>query len=88
MKRRSVVLGAAGFLGSHLVDALLDGGNSVIGVDDLSSGSIRNIAHLKGVRNFEFIQQDINENINVSGPVSAVFNFASLASPQIGRAHV
>lgn len=78
---RAVVLGAAGFLGSHLVDRLLEGGNSVVGVDDFSSGSYRNIEHLSDEKRFEFVECDISKGLFIGGQVDAVLNFASLASP-------
>ncbi len=78
---RVVVLGAAGFLGSHLVDRLLERGDSVVGVDDLSSGSHGNIDHLRTDARFEFLLSDISREIPVNGKVDAVLNFASLASP-------
>lgn len=78
---RVVVLGAAGFLGSHLVDRLIERGDSVIGVDDLSSGSRRNLSHLAESPQFEFVEGDITDEIRVAGPIDAVLNFASLASP-------
>jgi dTDP-glucose 4,6-dehydratase len=78
---RVVVLGAAGFLGSHLVDRLLERGDSVVGVDDLSSGARRNIEHLVGDARFEFFEADISNAIPINGKVDAVLNFASLASP-------
>lgn len=78
---RVVVLGAAGFLGSHLSDRLVERGDLVVGVDDLSSGSRRNIEHLISEPRFEFIEADISVGIPVVGHVDAVLNFASLASP-------
>jgi len=72
---RVVVLGAAGFLGSHLVDRLIARGDSVVGVDDLSSGSHRNIDHLVRDPRFEFVEADISEEITVNGEVDAVLNF-------------
>jgi dTDP-glucose 4,6-dehydratase len=78
---RIVVLGAAGFLGSHLVDNLIEQGDDVVGVDDLSSGSLRNIAHLSGHRQFTFVRADISRSIPIDGAVDGVLNFASLASP-------
>lgn len=75
------VLGAAGFLGSHLVDRLLDRHESVIGVDDLSSGTLRNLEHLRSNRRFKFIEADISRSIPIVEKVDSVLNFASLASP-------
>ena len=77
---RTVVTGAAGFIGSHLCDALLERGHSVVGVDNLVTGDLANIAHLQG-RDFEFIQQDISARLDVPGTVDNVLNFASPASP-------
>lgn len=77
----SVVLGAAGFIGSHLCDALLASNYSVIAVDDFSSGRMNNIEHLLSRNDFNFIEQDICNPISITGEVDLVFNFASLASP-------
>ena len=77
---RVLVTGGAGFVGSHLCDALLAEGNHVVCVDNLLTGSLRNIAHLKNEPRFEFVQQDVNEPYDV-GPVDYVFHFASPASP-------
>src|SRR5579863_5773754 len=77
---RVLVSGAAGFLGSHLVDALLANGNSVFGVDNLCTGSLRNIEHLKHEPAFEFLEHDICCPFD-PGPVEYIFNFASPASP-------
>lgn len=79
--RTSVVLGAAGFIGSHLCDALLASNYSVIAVDDFSSGRMNNIEHLLSRNDFNFIEQDICNPISITGEVDLVFNFASLASP-------
>jgi dTDP-glucose 4,6-dehydratase len=78
--RRILVTGAAGFLGSHLCDSLLRQGNRVIGVDNLSTGSECNLAHLSGERGFDFVEQDICQPFDC-GAVDFVFNFASPASP-------
>ena len=77
---RVLITGVAGFLGSHLADCLLAEGNAVIGVDNLSTGSLENLKHLKGEPRFEFREHDICARFDV-GPVDYVFNFASPASP-------
>ncbi len=77
----SVVTGAAGFLGSHLVDYLLAKGHRVIGIDNLITGSVENIGHLAGNENFKFIKQDVTEFLFIDGPVDYVWHFASPASP-------
>ena len=79
--KRHLVLGAAGFLGSHLVDALLDRGDSVVGIDDLSSGSLANLAHLRNEKRFAFVEADVCSGLTLEGNLDAIFNFASLASP-------
>jgi len=76
---RILVAGAAGFLGSHLCDALLETGNEVIGLDNFFTGSKRNIAHLEGNPNFEIIRHDVTDPIRVE--VDAIYNLASPASP-------
>ena len=77
----SVVTGAAGFLGSHLVDLLLARGHRVIGIDNFITGSVDNITHLGGHPDFKFIQQDVTEFLFLDGPVDYVWHFASPASP-------
>lgn len=77
---RILVTGAAGFLGSHLVDRLLREGRSVLGVDNLSTGFSENLAHLEKDPHFQFEKRDICEAFD-PGPVDYVFNFASPASP-------
>ncbi|HEY6252623.1 MAG TPA: UDP-glucuronic acid decarboxylase family protein [Candidatus Angelobacter sp.] len=79
-KLRVLVTGGAGFLGSHLCDALVATGNSVVCLDNLSTGRISNIAHLSREPRFEFIQHDVSEPFDF-GPVHFVFHFASPASP-------
>ena len=77
---RALITGAAGFLGSHLTDALLAEGHEVLGVDNLCTGSLRNLAHLKHEPRFNFLEQDICAPFDPK-PVEYVFNFASPASP-------
>ena len=77
----SVVTGAAGFLGSHLVDLLLARGHKIIGIDNFVTGSVDNIAHLGGNPSFKFIQQDVTEFIFLDVAVDYVWHFASPASP-------
>lgn len=78
---RVLVLGASGFLGSHLCDALVARGDEVVGVDDLTSSNGSNIAHLESSSQFTFFRGDICDPIRVSGTFDAVLNFASPASP-------
>lgn len=77
---RILITGVAGFLGSHLADALLAEGHSIIGVDNLCTGSLANLKHLRNETRFEFLAHDICEPFDV-GHVNYVFNFASPASP-------
>jgi dTDP-glucose 4,6-dehydratase len=77
----SVVTGGAGFLGSHLADLLLERGHKVVAIDNLVTGSVDNIAHLAGDRNFRFLHQDVTEFIFLEGTVDYVWHFASPASP-------
>src|SRR5664280_2241307 len=77
----SVVTGAAGFLGSHLVDLLLARGHKVIGIDNFVTGAVDNISHLGGNPGFKFIQQDVTEFLFLDVPVDYVWHFASPASP-------
>jgi len=78
--QRVVITGAAGFIGSHLAEALLDRGYAVIGIDNLLTGDIANIAHLRN-REFEFVKHDVTNYIYVDGPVDFVLHWASPASP-------
>jgi dTDP-glucose 4,6-dehydratase len=80
MQQRVVITGAAGFIGSHLAEALLDRGYAVIGIDNLLTGDIANIAHLRN-RDFEFIKHDVTNYIYIDGPVHHVLHWASPASP-------
>lgn len=76
----SVVTGGAGFLGSHLCEYLLDSGQRVVCVDNLETGSLENIAHLRSPE-FRFMNQDVTEPIWIDGEVDFVFHLAALASP-------
>ncbi|MGH9384696.1 MAG: UDP-glucuronic acid decarboxylase family protein [Vicinamibacterales bacterium] len=77
---RVVITGAAGFIGSHLSEALLDRGHSVVGIDNLLTGDLANLAHLRD-REFEFIRHDVTNYIDVPGAVDFVLHWASPASP-------
>ena len=78
---RVLITGGAGFLGSHLCDRFLREGHQVIAMDNLITGSVRNIEHLAGHERFRFIKQDVTEYLYIDGPVDAVLHFASPASP-------
>ena len=80
-KKVCVVTGGAGFLGSHLTDRLLKEGYRVICIDNLLTGSVRNIEHLAGNDDYRFMKHDVSNYIFVDGPVDFVFHFASPASP-------
>ncbi len=80
MGHRVVITGAAGFIGSHLAEALLDRGDSVVGIDNLSTGEAANLAHLAD-RKLSFVRHDVTNYIDVEGPVDAVLHWASPASP-------
>jgi dTDP-glucose 4,6-dehydratase len=77
---RALVTGAAGFLGSHLAELLLDRGFSVVGMDNLITGDVANIEHLAG-RDFVLVKHDVTNYINLPGPLDLIFHFASPASP-------
>ena len=80
MPHNSVVTGGAGFLGSHLCDRLLADGHRVICVDNLDTGTLENIEHIRNGQ-FEFVQHDLTRHIDVAGPIDYVFHLASPASP-------
>ena len=80
-EQRAVILGAAGFIGSHLCDRFLAEGWRVTGVDNLITGALRNLEHLKREARFDFVQADICDPLEIAGPVHAVLDFASPASP-------
>jgi dTDP-glucose 4,6-dehydratase len=79
-KSRVVITGAAGFIGSHLAETLLERDYAVVGIDNLLTGDIANIAHLVN-RDFEFIKHDVTNYIYLDGPVDYVLHWASPASP-------
>jgi dTDP-glucose 4,6-dehydratase len=78
---RILITGGAGFIGSHLCERLLAQGHSVVAMDNLITGSTRNIQHLAGNDNFLFIKHNVSNYIFVEGPIDAVLHFASPASP-------
>ncbi|MDQ3305632.1 MAG: SDR family oxidoreductase [Actinomycetota bacterium] len=80
--RRVVVTGGAGFLGSHLCDSLLAGGDEVVAIDNLSTGKLANVEHLFGHDGFTFVRHDVSTYVWVPGTVDAVLHFASPASPR------
>jgi dTDP-glucose 4,6-dehydratase len=78
---RILITGAAGFLGSHLVDRLLADGHEVVGMDNFITGKPENLAHLAGNEKFSFLRHDVSDYIFVPGKLDAVMHFASPASP-------
>ena len=80
-EQRAVILGAAGFIGSHLCDRFLAEGWRVTGLDNLVTGALRNLEHLQRDPRFDFVHADICDPIDLPGPVHAVLDFASPASP-------
>ncbi len=84
---RYVISGAAGFIGSHLCDRLIESGHRVVALDNLITGRRSNIDHLTGNRSFEFIEYDVCRPVEIAGPVDRVFHLASLASPVDYLAH-
>lgn len=78
---RVLITGAAGFLGSHLSDRFIAEGHTVVGMDNLITGNMDNIAHLIGHERFSFIKHDVSNYIYVPGEIDAVLHFASPASP-------
>jgi dTDP-glucose 4,6-dehydratase len=77
---RTLVTGGAGFLGSHLCEYLLDKGHEVIAMDNLLTGNVDNIAHLRSEK-FSFVHYDVTNYIYIKGPVDFILHFASSASP-------
>ncbi len=80
-KKIVVITGGAGFLGSHLCDRFIGDGLKVFCVDNLITGSMKNIKHLKNDKNFEFIKHNISQELFIKGPIDYVMHFASPASP-------
>jgi dTDP-glucose 4,6-dehydratase len=76
----AVVTGGAGFLGSHLCDYLIERGTRVVCIDNLDTGSLQNVEHLRG-ENFHFVNHDVTEYLDVEGDVDFVYHLAALASP-------
>jgi dTDP-glucose 4,6-dehydratase len=76
-----VITGGAGFIASHICDALLARGHRVVAIDNLLTGNLKNIAHLRDRADFQFIQHDVTRHIDVPGPVHNVLHWASPASP-------
>jgi dTDP-glucose 4,6-dehydratase len=79
---RFIISGAAGFIGSHLCDRLIAEGHSVVAVDSLITGALRNIEHLRESPRFQFMEHDVCDTFDVDGPIHGVLHLASLASPK------
>ena len=84
---RTLITGGAGFVGSHLCERFLAEGDTVICVDNLLTGSRRNIDHLLDNPNFQFIEHNISEPIQIDGKIDNILHFASPASPADYLAH-
>lgn len=80
-KKRVLITGAAGFLGSHLCDRFIKEGYNVIGMDNLVTGDLKNIEHLFKLPEFEFYHHDVTKFIHIAGPIDYIMHFASPASP-------
>jgi dTDP-glucose 4,6-dehydratase len=84
---RHLLSGAAGFIGSHLSDRLIQDGHSVVALDNLITGQRRNLAHLQGHARFQFVECDVTGPMIIDGPFDHVWHLASLASPKEYLAH-
>jgi dTDP-glucose 4,6-dehydratase len=80
LTKRSLITGAAGFIGSHLTDYLLSRGHEVIGMDNFITGDPANLAHIDNPR-FSFVEHNVTEEIRIDGPLDYILHFASPASP-------
>jgi dTDP-glucose 4,6-dehydratase len=80
-RKRVLITGAAGFLGSHLCDRFIREGFDVVGMDNLVTGDLRNIEHLFRLKEFEFYHHDVSKFIHVPGRINYILHFASPASP-------
>src|SRR6056297_1616415 len=79
--KKTLITGAAGFLGSHLCDRFIAEGHHVIGMDNLITGDIKNIEHLFHLKRFEFFHHDVTKFVHVPGRMDYILHFASPASP-------
>src|SRR3954452_16459149 len=78
---RTLITGGAGFIGSHLCERFLHEGHEVICVDNLITGTLANLEHLRGSDHFTFIRHDISHPLEIDGPLDNILHFASPASP-------